>query len=120
MLAIMRTVNNFTDGSFIGPQKVLETATTTVTYAPMLSVLFLGTRMRAIQLSQGQTEKYKLPQPWVQQAMFIATWAVLVQVILVLVIPVFTGEWNVKCDEDGNLDTSAMEGGGMVVSIISV
>merc|ERR1719378_1626148 len=49
-----------------GVQAILESACTTVTYAPMLCVLFLGTRMRAIQLSQGETEKYNLPQPWVQ------------------------------------------------------
>ena len=41
-----------------------------MTYAPMLCVLFIGTRMRAIQLTQGETEKYKLPQPWVQGAMY--------------------------------------------------
>merc|ERR1719359_1095746 len=83
----------------------------------MLSVLFLGVRMRAIQLSQGQTEKYKLPQPWVQQAMYMCTYAVLAQVILVLVMPVFTGEMDVKCDEDGNLDMSKMEGGGIGATI---
>merc|ERR1719158_2626725 len=92
LLAIVRTANQFTGHSMLGLQKIMETAATTVTYAPMLSVLFLGVRMRAIQLSQGQTEKYKLPQPWVQQAMFIATYAVLGQVILVLMMPCFTGE----------------------------
>merc|ERR1719463_212345 len=120
MLAFIRTANQFTGHSMIGPQKILETAATTVTYAPMLSVLFLGVRMRAIQLSQGQTEKYQLPQPWVQQAMFICTYAVLGQVILVMIMPCFTGEMDVKCDEDGNIDTSAMQGGGMMVGILSL
>merc|ERR1719161_119803 len=82
LLAMIRTANQFTGHSMLGIQKIMETAATTVTYAPMLSVLFLGVRMRAIQLSQGQTEKYKLPQPWVQQAMYICTYAVLGQVIL--------------------------------------
>merc|ERR1719156_21888 len=98
----------------------METAATTVTYAPMLSVLFLGVRMRAIQLSQGQTEKYQLPQPWVQQAMYTCTYAVLAQVILVLIMPVFTGEWDVKCDEEGNLDMSKMQVGGIMGTVISV
>merc|ERR1719265_2705927 len=98
----------------------METAATTVTYAPMLAVLFLGVRMRAIQLSQGQTEKYQLPQPWVQQAMYICTYAVLAQVILVLIMPVLTGEWDVKCDEDGNLDMSKMQVGGIMGTTISV
>merc|ERR1719482_2407212 len=120
MLAMVRTTNQFTGHKYVGIQTIIETACTTVTYAPMLSVLFLGVRMCAIQLSQGQTEKYQLPQPWVQQAMFIATYAVLAQVILVLIIPVFTGEMDVKCDEDGNLDTSSMQGGGIATTIVSL
>jgi len=118
-LAILRTVNQFTGGSVFGLQKICETCCTTVTYAPMLSVLFLGTRMRAIQLSQGETEKYKLPQPWVQTAMFICTYAVLLQVILVLVVPIFTGEMNVTCDADGNLDMSNTKVGGLPAMILS-
>jgi len=102
-----------------GLQKIIETACTTVTFAPMLSVLFLGTRMRAIQLTQGETEKYQLPQPWVQSAMYISTYAVLMQVLLVLAVPIFTGEMNVKCDDQGNMDTSSMKGGGVVVMIVS-
>merc|ERR1719236_457259 len=99
LLAVFRTVNQFSGGSFFGIQKVMEVACSTVTYAPMLSVLFIGTRMRAIQLTQGQTDKYKLPQPWAQTAMYIATYAVLVQVLLVLVIPIFTGETEMQADE---------------------
>ena len=37
-----------------------------VNFAPMLSVLFVGTRMRALQLSQGQPDEYDLPQPFVR------------------------------------------------------
>merc|ERR1719506_855761 len=120
ILAIVRTANQFTGHSMLGFQKIMETAATTVTYAPMLSVLFLGVRMRAIQLSQGQTEKYRLPQPWCQKAMYICTYAVLGQVILVLMMPCFTGEWDVKCDEDGNLDTSALQSGGVMGTVISI
>merc|ERR1740117_870579 len=109
LLAIIRTVNTFTQNKMLGLQKIIETGCTTVTYAPMLSVLFLGARMRAIQLSQGETEKYKLPQPWVQTAMYISCYAVLIQVILVLCMPIFTGEMNVTCDSEGNLDMSKMK-----------
>merc|ERR1719364_422410 len=123
-LAVCRTLAQFTGGGsgggFFSLMKIMETAATTVTYAPMLSVLFLGVRMRAIQLSQGQTEKYQLPQPWVQQAMYTCTYAVLAQVVLVLMMPVFTGEWDVKTDEDGNLDTSKMQSAGIMGTVISV
>jgi hypothetical protein len=119
-LAIVRTANEFDGFAFIGVQKILETACTTVTYAPMLSVLFLGARMRAIQLTQGETEKYKLPQPWVQMAMFSTVYAVLAQVILVLIIPVFTGEMSQTTDEHGDIDMSKVQIGGMGATILSV
>lgn len=120
LLAVFRTANQFSGGAFFGLQKVMEIACSTVTYAPMLSVLFVGTRMRAIQLTQGDTEKYKLPQPWVQSAMFICSYAVVCQVILVLIMPVFTGGMNnVTVDSEGNIDTSKMKVAGMAGKIIT-
>jgi len=107
-LAIVRTLNSF-GFQMVGIQQILESGCTTVTYAPMLCVLFLGTRMRAIQLSQGETEKYQLPQPWVQKAMVIASTAVSAQVILVLLVGVFTGMGKVNTDEEGNLDVGKLE-----------
>ncbi len=44
----------------------------------MLSVLFIGLRMRALQI----TNQKGAPQGWAQQGMFLATYAVLVQVRL--------------------------------------
>jgi len=119
-LFVARTVNQFwSSGKLLGLQRMLETACTTVSYAPMLSVLFVGTRMRAIQLSQGNTEKYGLPQWWVQAAMYYCANAVMAQVILVLLLPVITGEAAAKTDEDGNLDTSQMQVGGIMATVIS-
>jgi len=121
-LAVCRTLAQFTGGGsgggFFALQKIFEAAATTVTYAPMLSVLFLGVRMRAIQLTQGETEKYKLPQPWVQSCMYICTYCVLAQVLLVLIMPIFSGEGGVKCDEEGNLDMSSMKP-SIVTTILS-
>merc|ERR550514_917397 len=60
-------------------------------------------------LTQGETEKYHLPQPWVQQCMFLCAWAVLGQVLMVLILPIFTGELfssrdsQMKPDADGNV-----------------
>lgn len=84
-------------------RKTLESATATVNYAPMLCILFLSVRMRAIQLTQGETKKYELPQPWVRQAMQICSWAVLAQLIVILLVPLFTGSEPVT-DSDGNID----------------
>lgn len=83
--------------------KTLEAATATVNYAPMLCILFISVRMRAIQLTQGETKKYELPQPWVREAMQVCAWSVLAQLIVVLLIPLFTGSEPVT-DSDGNID----------------
>jgi len=118
-LFIVRTVNQLREEKMTGLQQMLETACTTVTYAPMLSVLFVGTRMRAIQLAQGQTEKYGLPQWWVQDAMYSCSCAVFAQVVLVMLIPVVTGDVAAKTDEDGNLDMSGSAAGGVVAATLS-
>ena len=55
-----RTTNQSTNNAHVGVQKILETACATVTYAPLSSVLLLAARVRAIQLTQGETEKYKI------------------------------------------------------------
>ena len=64
----------------------------TVTYAPMLSVLFLAALMRTNQLTQGEIEKYEMPQPWAQTAMFRCVYAVLAQGAIVLIILALTNE----------------------------
>lgn len=80
-------------------ERIIVAATYTVAQAPMLCVLFLGTRMRAIQITDGQTEKYGLPQWWVQLAMQIASWSVLGQLIMVFVLPIATGQVPGKADD---------------------
>lgn len=119
--AVVRTMSSFGgDGKFAGWLNILHKAATTVTYAPMLCVLFLGARMRAIQLTQGETEKFGLPQPWVQWAMCTCAAAVLFEVILVLIIPVFTREMDIKMDKQGNLDMKQMKIGGHAATFLSV
>jgi len=108
-LAIVRTLNQMY-GGYKSAQNLIEIAAKTVVYAPMLSVLFLGTRMRAIQLSQGETEKYALPQDFVKTSMQVASWSVLAQVLLVLIVPLFTGSAEVPTDEEGNVDANAVKG----------
>merc|ERR1719171_1805461 len=51
---------------------VLTDATETVAYAPMISVLFIGTRMRAIAVTRGDPEAYDLPQWWCKDAMIVS------------------------------------------------
>jgi len=69
-------------------QKILQTATITVNYAPMLAVLFLACRMRVTQLTKGKGN----PPESIQVCMYCCTYAVLLMTLIVVVIPLFTGE----------------------------
>jgi hypothetical protein len=66
----------------------IETAKSTVQFAPMLSILFVATRMRALQM----TDNKGAPQGWVQDGMYLASWSVLIQFMMCLIMPVFTGK----------------------------
>merc|ERR1719235_1670730 len=67
-------------GSYL-PLEILETACHTVMFCPMLCVLFLAARMRALQLTRNKGA----PQGWAQDAMRFATVCVLAQLIVVLI-----------------------------------
>lgn len=57
----------------------------TAAFAPMLCALFLAARMRALQLARIHSGRIRLqaePQHWVQESMYLASWAVLAQVLL--------------------------------------
>jgi hypothetical protein len=69
-------------------QKILVTATLTVAFAPMLSILFLACRMRVNQLTKFQGH----PPEWLQVCMYFCTYSVLAMTLIVCLIPVFTGE----------------------------
>merc|ERR1719183_1716024 len=69
-------------------QKILDTATKTVIFAPMLAILFLAFRMRVTQLTKGKGN----PPEWVQMCMYFCTYSVLLMTLIVVVIPLFTGE----------------------------
>merc|ERR1719428_2352867 len=74
-----------------------KAAVGTVTFCPMLSVLFIACRMYALQISGGMGA----PQPWAQTCMYVASYAVLVQVCLVLILALLSGP--PETDEDGNV-----------------
>merc|ERR1719172_188815 len=56
-----------------------------VMFVPMMCALFLGTRMRALQLSRNKGA----PQGWAQDFMMLATWAMFVDLVVVLSEHVF-------------------------------
>merc|ERR1719389_1591812 len=69
-------------------QKILQTATLTVAFAPMLAILFLAFRMRVNQLTRNKGN----PPVWAQICMYFCTYAILLMTLIVCVIPLFTGE----------------------------
>merc|ERR550514_1649480 len=70
---------------------IFDAGRATVMFAPMLSMLFIGTRMRALQLTKatdGTIPPTAGPQGWAQDGMFLSTWSVLVQVIMAILVPI--------------------------------
>merc|ERR1719463_533008 len=69
-------------------QKILQTATLTVAFAPMLAILLLAFRMRVNQLTKNKGN----PPEWCQICMYFCTYAILLMTLIVCVIPLFTGD----------------------------
>jgi len=115
-LAVVRTYNELNHTAPMkSAQSILNGAATTVNYAPMLSVLFLGTRMRALQLSGGDPDAHNLPQPYVKMAMQSCAWSVLIQTLMVVAIPsVLGGE--PKVSKDG---TPEVEGDSTMAKVFT-
>merc|ERR550514_2375888 len=68
-----------------------------VFFAPMLSVLFIGLRLRALQI----TDQKGAPQGWAQQGMFLATYSVMFQLLMIFILGAVNGGAP-KVDVDGN------------------
>merc|ERR1719160_1805565 len=99
----------------------IESAKATVQFAPMLAVLFVGTRMRALQMTQNKGA----PQSWVQDGMYLASWAVLIQFLMCLLMPIFTGKKFTPDTLDGSqkttdADINAMPGGKVGAITVTV
>jgi len=75
----------------------LVAAKATVAFAPMLSILFVTTRMYALLL----TDKKGAPQAWVQDGMFMASWSLLISFVCCLGTSLAMGK--VELDESGNV-----------------
>merc|ERR1719159_2218660 len=98
---IAETVRNYIGSFWIISRlgNLMENAKGTINFCPMLAILFVGTRMRALLITNNKGA----PQGWVQDGMYMATWAVLIQFLMCMVVPLFTGAPG-KCDDDGNVE----------------
>jgi len=98
LLWIFITVEDFTTMDLEFVRDAVETAKSTVQFAPMLCVLFIATRMRALQI----TDNKGAPQGWAQDGMYMASWSLLVQFLMCLIMPIFTGKTYTTDSLDGS------------------
>jgi len=104
LLALVKSYNELVlNGQTNNAERVLESALPTMALIPMLSILFIGARLRALELDPVNGS----PQKWAQVCMFICSYAILVQCICSLAQPFFTGELKSVDDTD---DLRGMEG----------
>merc|ERR1719502_345076 len=75
----------------------IDSAKATLAFAPMLSILFVTTRMYALLI----TDKKGAPQAWVQDGMYMATWSLLISFLMCLATGLVMDK--VETDEDGNV-----------------
>jgi len=87
-LALCRTYHEFSGTEPGSVEAGLKAASQTMTYGPMLCVLFIACRMRVEFLSNGHDQ----PQIWVQNCMYALTFAVLASTLMVLLVPFCTGK----------------------------
>ena len=76
-------------------QKALKSGAETMFYAPMVCLMFVGFRMRVLQLTKGTGN----PQDWVRWCMIAVTYSITVNTIMVMLIPLVTGK-DVAIDEE--------------------
>merc|ERR1719171_2645230 len=104
LIWIAATVKELTGWEWHFITNAMENAKGTLAFCPMLSILFVATRMRAMTLTNWKGA----PQGWAQDGMYMATWSVLIQFLMVLLIPLCTlvmegKATHAECDEDGNV-----------------
>merc|ERR1719324_1962315 len=98
LLWVFITVEDFTSFDLAFVKDAAESAKSTVQFAPMLAVLFIATRMRALQMTDNKGS----PQGWVQDGMYLATWSILIQFMMCLIMPFFLGKTYTPDTLDGS------------------
>jgi len=98
LLWIFITVEDFFSFKMEAAKDAVESAKATVQFAPMLAVLFIATRMRALQMTDNKGS----PQGWVQDGMYLATWSIMIQFMMCLIMPFFTGHKYTPDTMDGS------------------
>merc|ERR1719197_2279998 len=93
----------------------LQGAISTMFFAPMAAVLFIGARMRALQMDPINGA----PQKWAQNCFYMCSYAILLQCILAVAIPLVLGG-SVKKGDKGEGDVEYEVNNKMVGTILTV
>merc|ERR1719482_1465911 len=96
VIAFCRSYSEFTGAEFPRIVGIMNAAANTVEFAPMLAIVFLTARMRALQ-HDGQ------PQKWAQDCMFAATYAMCATTLLSILVPLVLGGKSVKNEKTGEV-----------------
>eukprot|EP00397_Hematodinium_sp_SG-2012_P025214 GEMP01026321.1.p1 GENE.GEMP01026321.1~~GEMP01026321.1.p1 ORF type:complete len:559 (+),score=116.31 GEMP01026321.1:379-2055(+) len=113
VLYVIHQYNALTRRGFKTPlEHTVDNARDSVKFCPILAVLFVGARMRALELDPAGA-----PQPWAQDAFFVCTYAVLAQTLLRLFLPFFTGQSNARTDSEGRPLTRGRAPGTMAFAV---
>merc|ERR1719453_1573570 len=99
MMTLFLTVSEFSEYKMEDSKvfAAIEAAKSTLAFAPMLSILFVTTRMYALLI----TDKKGAPQAWVQDGFYMCTWSLFISFWMCLITGFVMDE--VEQDEDGNV-----------------
>ena len=108
-----QTGGQLAEGKF---EKVMLKAADTLAMAPMLSVLFLAARMRALQMDPIGGN----PQKWAQNCFYACTYALIFQTILAIVVPLFlSGEVKKNDKIEGDFKMELKEKDSFVAKVLT-
>merc|ERR1712072_909078 len=123
LVAVSRTYSQAAGGQLFNSkfETVMLRAADTLAMAPMLSVLFLAARMRALQMDPIGGN----PQRWAQRCFYAASYSLIAQTIMAAVVPLClkakalpkddkTVEGDVKYEFEGD------QGQGMLPKVLTV
>merc|ERR1719262_1295237 len=86
-VAVLRTFAQLTGSRNAKIEGVLLASSSTMNFAPMLSILFLSARMRALQMDPVNGH----PQEWAQACFYMCAYAVMFQTIFSVAVPLVLG-----------------------------
>merc|ERR1719159_207445 len=99
-VAVLRTWGQLTgNAAWPALETALLAATAAMNFAPMLSILFLAARMRALQMDPVNGS----PQSWAQACFYMCAYAVMFQTIFSVAIPIVMGGTVKKGSTEGDM-----------------